>query len=105
MNEHTEAAGFGKSSWPAEKSLWAVSIGLGTLIAAAKNVFASTAALLLAISLAMNPFCFQAEARNARLFGETIFDNQAPLVHVNLWPESKSPIGLDAKIEKRIDAL
>jgi len=53
----------------------------------------------------MNPFCFQAEARNARLFGATKFDNQAPLVHVNLWPESKSPIGLDAEIEKRIDAL
>src|SRR5258708_39864473 len=53
----------------------------------------------------MNPFCFQAKARNARLFGATKSDNQAPLVHVSLWPESKSPIGLDTKVEKRIDGL
>ena len=105
MNKHKEVVEFGKSSWPAEKSLRAVSISLGTLIATARNVFASTTALLVGISLAMNPFCFQAEARNGRLFGATKSDNQAPPVHVNLWPESKSPIGLDAKIEKRIDAL
>jgi len=105
MNEHKEGVGFDKSSWPAEKSLWPVSIALSTLIAAAEKVFGSTTALLLGISLAMNPFCFQAEARNARLFDTTKSDNQAPLVHVNLWPESKSPVGLDAKIEKRIDGL
>jgi len=107
MNEHKEkeAVGFGKSSWLAKKSSWAVSIALGALIAAAENVFASTTALLVGISLAMSPFCFQAKARNARLFGETESDNQAPLVHLNLWPESKSPIGLDTKIEKRIDGL
>src|SRR6201982_235678 len=96
MKEHKEMA---------ENSLRAASITLRTLIAAAENVFGSTTALLVGISLAMNPFCFQAEARNAPLFGATKSDNQAPLVHVNLWPESKSPIGLDAKIEKRIDAL
>ena len=105
MNEHKEVVGFEKSSWPAEKSLWVVSIALGTLIAAAESVFGSTTALLVGISLAMNPFCFQAKARNARLFGATKSDNQAPLVHVSLWPESKSPIGLDTKIEKRIDGL
>jgi len=105
MNEHKEVVGFGRSSWPAEETLWAVSIALGTLIAAAESVFGSTTALLVGISLAMNPFCFQAKARNARLFGATKSDNQAPLVHVSLWPESKSPIGLDTKIEKRIDGL
>jgi len=105
MNEHKEVVRSGKNSWPAEKSLWAVSIALGTLIASAENVLASATALLLAISLAINPFCFQAKARNARLFGATESDDHAPLVHVNLWPESKSPIGLDAKIETRIDGL
>ncbi len=35
MNEHKELVGFGKSSWPAEKSHWAMSIALGMLIAAA----------------------------------------------------------------------
>src|SRR4029077_7320262 len=83
----------------------AVSIASSTLIAAGEHVFASTTALLVGISLVINLFCFQANARNARLFGATKSDNQAPPVHVNLWPESKSPIGLDAKIEKRIDAL
>src|SRR6267378_2363997 len=89
MNEHKEVVGFEKSSWPAEKSLWVVSIALGTLIAAAESVFGSTTALLVGISLAMNPFCFQAKARNARLFGATKSDNQAPLVHV-IQPEWKS---------------
>jgi hypothetical protein len=32
MNEHKEVVGFEKSSWPAEKSLWVVSIALGTLL-------------------------------------------------------------------------
>src|SRR5580700_4119003 len=103
MNKH-EVMGFGKSSL-AEKSLWAVSIALDTLIAAAENVFASTTALLVGISLAISPFCFQAKARNARPFGATKSDNQAPLVHPKRWPESKSPIGLNPKIEKRIDIL
>src|SRR5258708_20090488 len=105
MIEHKEVVGFEKSSWPAEKSLWVVSIALGTLIAAAESVFGSTTALLVGISLAMNPFCFQAKTHNARLFGAAKSDNQAPLVHVSLWPKSKSPIGLDTKIEKRIDGL
>src|SRR5258708_31290294 len=105
MNEHKEVVGFEKSSWPAEKSLGVVSIALGTLIAAAESVFGSTTALLVGISLAMNPFCFQAKARNARLFGATKSDNHAPLLHLSLWPESKSPIRLDTKIEKRIDGL
>ena len=70
-----------------------------------QNIFASSTALLLGISLAMNPFCVQAKAHNARLFGAARSDNQTPVVHPKLWPESKSPIGLDAKIEKRIDGL
>jgi beta-glucosidase len=105
MNEHEEVVRFGKSPWPAEKSTWTVSSSSGVLIAAVENVFASTTALLLGLSLAMNPFCFQAQGRDVPLVGDTKSDNQAPLVHVNLWPESKSPIGLDAKIETRIDDL
>jgi hypothetical protein len=103
MSKNREVVGFGKRSWPAGKSLGPVSIALGTLIASAEHVFESTTALLVGISLALNLFCFQANARNAQLFGETKSDNQAPPVHVKLWPESKSAIGLDAKIEHRID--
>jgi hypothetical protein len=33
MRERKPAAWFGKSSWPAEKSSWAISIALGALIA------------------------------------------------------------------------
>ena len=77
-----------------------------SLITGAANVFASTA-LLLGLSLVMSPFCFQAQAQapDAKPVGETKSDDPAALVHLNLWPESKSPIGLDEKIEKRIDAL
>jgi beta-glucosidase len=53
----------------------------------------------------MNPFCVQAKSHDAQLIGATESDNQTPVVHPNLWPEGKSPIGLDAKIEKRIDGL
>jgi uncharacterized membrane protein YcjF (UPF0283 family) len=35
MHEHKPAAWLGKSSWPAEKSSWAISIALGALIAVA----------------------------------------------------------------------
>jgi beta-glucosidase len=105
MSEHKEVLRFGKSSWPAEKSTWTVSSSSGALITAVENVFASTTALLLGLSLAMNPFCFQAQGRDVGLVGETKSENQAPVVHGNLWPESKSPIGLDAKIETRIDDL
>jgi hypothetical protein len=80
-----------------------VSIALSILIASAEHGFESTTALLVGISLALNLFCFQVNARNAQPFGETKSDNQVPPVHVKLWPESKSPIGLDAKIENRID--
>jgi hypothetical protein len=106
MNKH-KVVKFGKNFWPAEKSSWVLSIGLGALTTAVDNVFASTTALLVGLGLAMNPFCFraQAQAPEARLVGETKSDNQASLVHLNLWPESKSPIGLDAKIEARIDGL
>jgi beta-glucosidase len=105
MNEAKEVTGFGKSSWPTEEALWAGSIAWSTLIAVAENVLASTTSLLLAISLAMSPSGSQAQSRNARLFATTKSDNQAPIVHVNQWPASKSPIGLDAKIETRIDGL
>jgi beta-glucosidase len=69
-----------------------------------QNIFASSTAVLAGMSLAMIPFCIQVKA-NARLFGAARSDNQTPVVHRKLWPESKSPIGLEAKIEERIDNL
>jgi beta-glucosidase len=70
-----------------------------------KNVLVSSMALLVGISLAINPLCRQARAQDARLLGQAKSENQAPAVHPKLWPESKSPIGLDVKIEERIDGL
>src|SRR3981081_888656 len=35
----------------------------------------------------------------------TELDDQGPVVHPKLWPMSKSPIGLNLKIERRIDLL
>ena len=70
-----------------------------------RNVFVSSMAMLVGISLAMYPFCAHAKGHKARLLGATKSDNEAPIVHPKLWPESKSPIGLDEKIEKRIDGL
>ncbi|HWW14848.1 MAG TPA: glycoside hydrolase family 3 N-terminal domain-containing protein, partial [Candidatus Dormibacteraeota bacterium] len=70
-----------------------------------QNLFLSSMALLVGISLVINPFCRQAKAQDARLLGETKSDNQVPAVHPKLWPESKSPVGLDARIEARIDGL
>jgi beta-glucosidase len=76
------------------------------IAAAAKNLFASKNILLLALSLALNPFCFQASAQtpNAQTAAATP-DTQPAQVHANLWPESKSPIGLDPQIESRITDL
>ena len=75
------------------------------ITAAAKNLFASTN-ILLALSLALNPFWFQASAQtpNAQTATATS-DTQPAQVHANLWPESKSPIGLDPQIESRITDL
>jgi len=70
-----------------------------------QNIFASSKALLVGISLAINPFCVQTDAHNKGLSGATRSDDQPAVVHPKLWPESKSPIGLDAKIEKHIDDL
>jgi hypothetical protein len=70
-----------------------------------QNAFVSSMAVLVGISLAMNPFCVQAKAHRVRRLGLPRSDNQAPVVHPKLWPESKSPIGLDARIEDRIDGL
>src|SRR6201981_35545 len=70
-----------------------------------QNVFVSSVAMLVGVSLAMNPFCVQAKAPRVRHLGSPKSDNQAPVVHPKLWPESKSPIGLDARIEERIDGL
>src|SRR5882762_9012187 len=70
-----------------------------------QNVFISSIAMLVWIGLAMNPFGGQAKAQNVRPLSATKSDNLAPSVHPKLWPESKSPIGLDAKIEERIDGL
>jgi len=70
-----------------------------------QKAFVSSLAMLVGISLAMNPFCVQAKAHKERRLGSPKSDNQAPEVHPKLWPESKSPIGLDARIEERIDGL
>src|SRR6201987_6551439 len=70
-----------------------------------QNAFVSSVAMLVGVSLAMNPFCVQAKTPRVRHLGSPRSDNQAPVVHPKLWPESKSPIGLDARIEDRIDGL
>jgi beta-glucosidase len=61
-------------------------------------------ALLVAIGLTAGVLCAQSVAGKGRP-GKTEFDDQAPVVHPKLWPESKSPIGLSPTIEKRIDLL
>jgi beta-glucosidase len=61
--------------------------------------------LLVGVCLALNPFCAQSKAQNAQLVGTVTSDHQAPVVHPEIWPESKSPIGLDQKTEERIDGL
>lgn len=60
---------------------------------------------MVGISLVMIPFFVHTEAHNRRISAATRSDDQTPVVHPKLWPESKSPIGLDAKIEKHIDEL
>jgi beta-glucosidase len=70
-----------------------------------QNPLVSSIAILVGVSLAMNPFCVQAKAHRVRRLGLPRSDNQAHVVHPKLWPESKSPIGLDARIEERIDGL
>jgi beta-glucosidase len=67
-------------------------------------VFASLTALLVGIGLAAGVLYAQSVASKVRLSG-TEPDDQAPVVHPKLWPESKSPIGLNPKIEGRIDLL
>ena len=62
-------------------------------------------AMLVGISLAVNLFCIQVMAYKARRVSSPKIDNQAPVIHPKLWPESKSPVGLDARIEERIDGL
>ena len=69
-----------------------------------QNAFASSSTLLAGIWLAINLCCVQGKAQNA-LSSATSSDSQATVIHPKQWPESKSPIGLDPKIEKRIDAL
>jgi beta-glucosidase len=61
--------------------------------------------MMVGMSLVMNPVCRPAKAQDVRLLGDIKSDNQAPVVHPRLWPQSKSPIGLDPKIEERIDGL
>src|SRR5579864_8934698 len=70
-----------------------------------QNAFVSSVAMLVGVSLAMSPFWVQAKAHRVRRLGLPKSDNQDPVVHPKLWPESKSPIGLDARIEERIDGL
>jgi beta-glucosidase len=66
-------------------------------------LFASTA-LLVGIGLAAGVVYAETVAVKDRL-GGTKPDDQAPVVHPKLWPESKSPVGLNPTIEKRIDLL
>jgi beta-glucosidase len=61
-------------------------------------------ALLVGIGFAADAIYAESVASNGRL-GGTDPDDQAPVVHPKRWPESKSPIGLNPKIEKRIDIL
>jgi beta-glucosidase len=70
-----------------------------------QNALISSLAMLVWISLAMNPLGRQARAQNVRPSSATKSDHLAPSVHPKLWPESKPPVGLDAKIEERIDGL
>jgi beta-glucosidase len=70
-----------------------------------ENIFASLTALMLGIVLATNPCGVQAQAHDARLVSAAKPDDQPDVVHPKLWPKSKSPIGLDTKIEKHIDDL
>jgi beta-glucosidase len=69
-----------------------------------QSVFASLTALLVGIGLAAGVLYAQSVASKGRLSG-TEPDDQAPVVHPKLWPESKSLIGLNPKIERRIDLL
>jgi beta-glucosidase len=68
-----------------------------------QRVFASLAALLVGTGLAAGGLA-QAVVSKGRVSG-TEPDDQVPVVHPKLWPESKSPIGLNPKIETRIDLL
>jgi hypothetical protein len=68
------------------------------------SVFASLTALLVGIGLAAGVPYAQSVAGKGRLGGPEP-DDQAPVVHPKLWPESKSPISLNPTIEGRIDLL
>ena len=68
------------------------------------NAFMSLVAVV-AIGLATNAVYVQAKAHRVRRSVSPESADQVPVVHPKLWPESKSPIGLDPKIEKRIDGL
>jgi beta-glucosidase len=86
------------------------SAGLGYCVVTLKQkpnrlcVYASLTALIVGIGLAAGVLYAQSVAGNGRLSG-TELDDQDPVVHPKLWPESKSPIGLNPKIERRIDLL
>ncbi len=70
-----------------------------------QSVLISSVAMLVGISLPISLSCRQAKAQNTGPSDAAQSNHQAPVVHPELWPQSKSPIGLDAKVEKRIDAL
>ena len=70
-----------------------------------QNVLVSSSMLLAGASFVLSSFCVPSKAQNAQFSGSVISDNQAPAVHPEAWPESKSPIGLDPKAEERIDGL
>ena len=78
MNERKEVVEFGKSSWQAEKSSWAVSIALGALIAAA-----SFTLVLAAAAWFMPKFLSFTQSRWARLLPaiSILFISTSGLVH------------------------
>jgi beta-glucosidase len=69
-----------------------------------RSLVASLTALLAGIGLAAGVLNAQPTAGTGRL-GAIEPNDQVPVVHPKLWPESRSPIGLNPTIERRIDLL
>jgi hypothetical protein len=88
MNEHKEVVGFGKSSWQAEKSSWAASIGLGALIAAAGFTL-----VLWAVAWFIPKFLLFTQSRWARLLPaiSIFFISISGLVHLLRKRRSNNP--------------
>ena len=61
--------------------------------------------IVVLFSVAIIPLSRLAESQDGKLSRPAKSEDQVPSIHAKLWPESKSPVGLDAKIEKRIDGM